>query len=390
MEGSDAERPADRRPAVVIYRAPLFNASETFVRAHPLRLHRYRPLLAGLEDKGNIPAELRGVTFLPRSALDRLSGRLGSLNWLLPRLASHEPRLVHAHFGPDGLAALNLAQQLGIPLVTSLHGYDVSRSRRALLLSGRLSWMRYALGRQRLIDGGTLFLPVSNALRDAAIRQGFAGDRTITHYLGVDLTRFAPSEGDDGRTVLHVGRLVEKKGTVNLLRAFVRVLSEHPTASLVIIGDGPLRASLERTAAELGLGGAVSFLGAQAPAIVATWMSRAALLATPSITARDGDAEGLPTVVVEAAASGLPVVGSRHSGIPEAIEDGRTGFIVPEGSVEPLACKISEFLASRNLRRRFGFAARALAETRFDSAVQAERLEEIYDSLTAGTAMETR
>jgi glycosyltransferase involved in cell wall biosynthesis len=125
-----------------------------------------------------------------------------------------------------------------------------------------------------------------------------------------------------------------------------------------------------------------TLLSSSAPSVVAEWMRRAAVLAVPSVTARDGDAEGLPTVLLEAAASSLVAVGSDHSGIPEAIDDGRTGFVVPEGEVAPLADRLSELLASADLRRSMGAAARRLAETRFDRRVQTERLEALYDSLS--------
>ena len=371
----------DGRPAVVIFRAPLFNASETFVRAHASGLKRYRPLLAGLEDKGNIPSDLNASTFLPRNWAERQRARLGAVEWLASRLQPELPRLVHAHFGPDGLTALGLARRLNIPLVTTLHGYDVSRTGRALLLSGRLSWMRYALGHERLIRGGDLFLAVSDALRAMAIGVGYPAERTLTHYIGVDLASFSPPGSRDGATILHVGRLVEKKGTAQLLVAFARVKAAHPDATLVIIGAGPLRASLERLAGQLELGEAVKFLGAQPQSVVGKWMRRAAVLAVPSLTARDGDAEGLPTVVLEAAASGLVAVGSNHSGIPEAITDGHSGFVVPEGQVEPLSVRLIELLASSELRRSMGVAGRALAEERFDRRIQVERLERLYDTM---------
>ena len=383
QHGPIDDRPSDQRPAVVIYRAPLFNASETFVRAHPLDLWRYRPLLAGLEDKGNIPDELRHSVCLPTTWSERVRARFGKLDWLADCVSAEKPRLVHAHFGTDGLTAVDLARRLAIPLVTTLHGYDVSRSTAALLVSGRLSWMRYALGREKLFRRGDLFLAVSDAVRANALKSGYPAKRTLTHYIGVDLDAFRYSGHHDSTTILHVGRLVEKKGTALLLRAFGQVVAQHPATRLVIIGDGPLRRSLERLAARLGLDRAVAFLGLQPQPAVAEWMRKAAVLAVPSLTARDGDAEGLPTVIPEAAASGLPVVGSAHSGIPEAIEDGRSGYVVRAGEVESLSARLAELIASPDLRRSLGLGARHLAEARFDRRVQVERLERIYDGLAA-------
>ena len=362
----------DRRPAIIIYRAPLFNLSETFVRAHAQSLARYRPLIVGLEDKGNVPPELRDSLYL--------RSRFGPISGLVERLRRHRPQLVHAHFATDGLAALRLSRALGVPLVTTLHGYDITRSRGRMLASGRLSWMAYALGRERLMRAGDLFLPVSNALHDAALTQGFPAERTRTHYLGVDLARFFPAGERERGLILHVGRLVAKKGTSALIESMTRLTG----SALAIIGDGPERGRLERQAA--GLGERVRFLGALAPAEVGEWMRRASLLAAPSVTATDGDAEGLPTVIAEAAACGLPVVATRHSGIPEAVVHGATGFLVPENDPAALAERLALLLGSADLRERMGAAARKLAEEKFDLRRQTDRLEDIYDEMLGRTS----
>lgn len=339
------------------------------MQAQAAALTRYRPLMVGLEDKRNAVPALEGHLLLADRPL-RL--RLGSVRALAEQLRLHGPALIHAHFATDGLLALPLARALGVPLVTTLHGYDVHRSRSRLLLSGRLSWMRYALLRRRLVEQGALFLAVSDALRQAAIARGFPAERTVTHHIGIDLDRFSGGEPEPG-LILHVGRLVEKKGTAVLLDAMARL----PEAQLAIIGDGPLRGDLERRAADLGI--RVQFLGALPPAEVAAWMRRAWLLAVPSVTAADGDAEGLPTVILEAAASSLPAVGTRHSGIPEAIADGETGFLVPERDPAALAESIGALLGSPDLRRRKGAAARAMAERKFDLRRQTALLEALYD-----------
>lgn len=358
------------RPVAAIFRTPLFNPSERFIEDQAAALTRWRPLLVGLERKR------AGVeAILPESGLERalfaLRGRGGSIE---RRLRAAAPKLIHAHFATDALRVLPLARALGLPLIASLRGYDVTRSDSALLRSGRLSWMRYALGRKRLQREGALFLAVSEALRQAAIARGFPGERTRTHYNGVDLDRFRPGEGArEPGLVLHVGRLVEKKGTAVLIEAMAGL----PEARLAVIGDGPLRGALERQA-----GPAVQFLGARPPEEVAQWMRRAAVLAAPSLTAADGDAEGLPNVVVEAAASGLPVVATRHSGIPEAVENGKTGFLVAEGDAGALAGGLAAALGAGPA---MGAAARRLAEERFDRVRLSERLERIYDE-AAGLA----
>lgn len=366
--------PPDERPLAAIFRTPLFNPSETFVQTHALSLRRYRAILVGLEDKGHARPELRERLLIADRPL-RLK-LLGDAAPLAGRLRPHAPALVHAHFATDGLLALPLARALGVPLVTTLHGFDVSRSRGALLRSGRLSWMRYALAGERLRRGGALFIAVSDAVRRRALARGFAEARTVTLHNGVDLARFAPgAAAREPGLILHVGRLVEKKGTPLLLRAFHQVAERHAHARLVIIGDGPLRLRLQAAAP------GVEFIGALSPEDVARWLSRAELLAAPSLTAGDGDAEGLPTIVLEAAAAALPVIVSDHAGLPEAVQHGVTGLVVPEGDVRALAGALDTLLASRELRARMGDAARHRAETMFDAEKQAARLEALYDAV---------
>lgn len=365
--------PPDARPTVAVFRAPLFNPSETFVRAHLASLRRYRPVAVGLVAKGEADRPRFLLSTSERLALTLLGRADGAAS----RLKAEAPALVHAHFGTDGLLALPLAETLRVPLVTTLHGHEVSRTRARMLASGRLSWMRYALFGRRLIERGGLFLAVSEAVRRRALAAGYPDGRVITHFNGVDTDFFRPSGAPpEPGLILHVGRLVEKKGTAALLDA----VAETEGARLVVIGDGPLRPSLERRARRLGV--EARFTGRLPPAEVLGWMQRAWLLAAPSVTAGDGDAEGLPTVLCEAAAAGLPVVATRHSGIPEAVSEGETGLLSPERDVGLLARNLSLLLASPRMRESLAVAARLRAVDRFDLARQTERLEGYYDYLT--------
>jgi colanic acid/amylovoran biosynthesis glycosyltransferase len=374
-KGAMRAPPSDARPTVAVFRAPLFNASETFVRSHLAGLRRYRPIAVGLVAKGESKAPRFLLTPRERLALTLL-GRAGGA---AARLRAQAPALVHAHFGTDGLIALPIAEALAVPLVVTLHGHEVSRRRARMLASGRLSWMRYALLRRRLIERGGLFLAVSEAVRRRALADGYPAGRVITHPNGVDTDFFRPSgAAPEPGLVLHVGRLVEKKGTAGLLDA----VASTEEARLVIVGDGPLRALLERRARSLGIEARVRFTGALPPGEVLRWMQRAWLLAAPSVTAGDGDSEGLPTVLCEAAAAGLPVVATRHSGIPEAVSEGETGLLSPERDVALLARNLSLLLASPRMRESMAGAARLRALDRFDLARQIERLEGYYDHLT--------
>jgi glycosyltransferase involved in cell wall biosynthesis len=251
-------------------------------------------------------------------------------------------------------------------------------------LSGKPAWIRYALFAERLRRRGTLFIAVSEFIRSRLLRNGFPADRTIVHYNGVDLTAFMPPAREcDRPSILSVGRLVEKKGMEYLIRAFALVAREAPEARLEIAGDGPLRPSLERLAAECGLASRITFHGSLPHRTVAGLMREACIVCQPSVTASDGDAEGLPTVVLEASATARPLVGTLHSGIPEIIEEGKTGFLVAERDVEALADRLRALLGSADLRRRMGEAGRKRVEEKFDLRKQAKKLEEIYGQTIA-------
>src|ERR1044072_6849546 len=209
------------RPVVAVFRTALFNPTERFIQEQAASLTRWRPILVGLERKGEILPALKEGMILPANVAERLGfaapGRGGAVE---AKLRKTQPKLIHAHFGTDGLKMLALARALRLPLITHLRGYDVTLTRAALIASARPTWSRYALQRGRLMQAGTLFLAVSDALRAQAVALGFLAERTRTHYNGVDLDRFQPGKRPrEPGTILHVGRLVEKKGTADLIAA---------------------------------------------------------------------------------------------------------------------------------------------------------------------------
>lgn len=150
---------------------------------------------------------------------------------------------------------------------------------------------------------------------------------------------------------------------------------------LAIVGDGPLKATLQSQADSLGIGDRVRFLGARPYPEVLGLMRRAAMLVLPSVRAGDGRVEGLGMVLLEAAATGVPTIGSRIGGIPEGVVDGETGFLVPERDEEALAARMGALLDDRALRLAMGVKARALIEERFDLNRQTALLEDFYDQV---------
>ena len=299
----------------------------------------------------------------------------------LKLLGERRPALIHAHFGVEGVYALPLAKRLQVPLITMFHGFDATLSYPGLMANP--AWQRYALRRQRLARQGDMFLCASAFLRSKILELGFPAERSQVHYIGVDVAAISPRLAEEEeKIILHVARLEPVKGTAILLRAFAEIAPQFPGWKLVILGDGKQRAGLEREARQAGLADRILFLGAQPHDTVLDWMRRAAVLVVPSIRTKSGREEGLGMATLEAAATGVPVIGSRVGGIPEAIDDGETGFLVPEQEPAALAASLRRLLADAALRHRLGAGARVKVAAQFDLLRQTSRLEEIYDSLT--------
>ena len=373
------------RREVVIFRHNLFKVSEPFIAEQAQQLHRYRPIFLGRLRYGDAPSGSDSF------ALEDLARR-----WPMPLVAwqmatrethayrrllgSRRPALIHAHFGSNAVYALTLARRLGVPLVTTFHGHDATLSTLALLGSPEGAYYRWLRG--RLAREGSVFLGTSAFVRDRLLALGFPAARTRVHYLGVDcaaIRRRDPSE--EAATVLHVARLVEVKGTAYLIRAFALVAARHPSASLVIIGTGPLERRLRRLAGSLGVDSRVRFLGARPHGEVLDWMRSASMLVLPSVRTASGRVEGFGMVALEAAATGVPVIGSRIGGIPEAVLDEQTGFLVAERDVAALSRRMLELLEDPAARQRLGAAGRAHVERHFDLRRQTAELERIYDGV---------
>jgi colanic acid/amylovoran biosynthesis glycosyltransferase len=294
-----------------------------------------------------------------------------------PDLAALKPRLIHAHFGRGGALALPLARALGVPLAVTFHGGDATKEthyrRRAIptIYQRRLP---------ALMSEAALFHCVSDYIRDTLLARGFPSEKLRVIRYGVEI---APVQAADPPPAcppyfLFVGRLVEKKGVADLIAAFALLRAQGVAAELAIVGDGKLAPALQRQAANLE---GVRFVGWQTFDAVAGWMAGASALCVPSVTASGGDAEGLPNVVLEAMARGVPVIGSRHAGIGEAIEDGDNGLLVPPGNPRALADALASLIRNPARRLALGAAARRTVADRFDARAQSRALEDALLSI---------
>jgi glycosyltransferase involved in cell wall biosynthesis len=299
------------------------------------------------------------------------------------RFSGGDYALIHAHFGTDAVHAVPFARRHGLPLVVTFHGFDVP-----LLASGErlypINWPYWLLG-PSVLRQMTLGLCASIELCEMLREMGVPRQKLRVHRLGIDLGRFVPGvRRDDAEPlVVMVARFVPKKGLSYGIRAFARVRREQGRGQLVIVGDGPLRGQLETTAREAGAGAHVQFAGALPHEDVAALLARADVLMAPSVTTADGDRESGTMVVKEASAAGAVPLGTWHGGLPEIVEDGRTGFLVPERDVATLARRLADLLRDPALRRRMAQAGRAKMLAEYDNRVRVAALEDAYDAVLA-------
>jgi glycosyltransferase involved in cell wall biosynthesis len=381
---------------VAVYRSALLPPSETFVRAQASALRRWKPVLVGdVRVRPSLP--LTGLSTITASRDDGpivrrvqradtwLERRIGlSLATSLALLRARAS-IVHAHFGTDGARVWPAARVLGLPLVVTLHGFDIMIHEHHWPLLPSWRHHRYpgdlrALAREPRVR----FVAVSEGIRRRAIALGIAPDSVETVHIGVDTSLFRPSGAplrERAREVLFVGRLVEKKGTAHLIEAFARVHAALPDARLVIAGDGPLRTALQDASAQRAL--PIRWLGETSVEGVRAQLARARVLCLPSVIASSGDSEGLPIVLLEAQASGLPVVTSADGVAGEGMLHGETGLAFAAGDVAALATQLITLLSDDTLCTRMGERARVFACTRFELAACTEKLEAVYDRALA-------
>jgi len=294
------------------------------------------------------------------------------------QVRSFRPDIVHAHnffFRTTEAAALPWPGLGGAPLVTTLHLGRFEGG--GFLLRGLIGAYEATMGR-RILRRSARIIAVSEAVA-AHARSACRGRVPITTVPnGVDLRRFRPppwGRPTESRTVLFVGRLVPNKGPDALLRCVPAVLARYPRARFELAGEGPMQGQLERLAASMEVSHAVRFLGLRDD--VDERMRRAAVFVRPS------QLEGMPLTVLEAMASGLPVVATPVGGTPELVREGETGHLVPVDDPEALAAAVTSLLDDPMRARNMGRQGRAVVEAGHGWDAVTERTEAVYEQALA-------
>lgn len=365
-----------KKPRVAVWRSQWLPAGETFIRNHVQSVHRWQAVPFGADrEETELSSPEDVILFSPEQRWSRrVFEETGRSRRVTQFLRDGVFDLVHAHMGMDAVDIAPACRQVGLPLVVTLHGQDVTST----VYQGGMRGVIYRKRLRRTLDQAAEVLAVSEHLAERA--REFGCDKVRVHVLGVPLPDRLEPDSERDWDIVFAGRLVAKKGTFDLLEALAQLRDRGLRVRTAFAGDGPLREDLQREARERGVD--VSFLGFRLAEEVRQLMSRSAVVAVPSVRAADGDTEGLPTVAMEAAAVGRPVVGYRHSGIAEAVDHNITGLLGEEGDVTSLSQHFEQLLVDEPRRLQMGAAARRKAEQEFDIARQTRALESsVYDPI---------
>lgn len=290
---------------------------------------------------------------------------------------SDEYDIVHCHFGPNGNLAALLKEVGAIKgkLVTTFHGYDIAK----------YTAQRDCDVYDHLFRVGDLFLPVSDRWKNELIRWGCPRQKIVVHRMGVDTSKFqfVPRhfQADGKIRLLTIARLVEKKGVKYGMEAVAETLKQYPNLEYKIAGDGPLFEELETLKASLNAGNNIQLLGWKSHQEILALMQEADILIAPSVTAENGDQEGIPVVLMEALARGVPILSTQHSGIPELVQDRKSGFLVPERNVAALAERLAYLIQHPEIWSKMGQFGRARIEKSYDQSKLNDNLVRMYEAL---------
>jgi colanic acid/amylovoran biosynthesis glycosyltransferase len=300
----------------------------------------------------------------------------------------HEPfDLVLCHFGDVGSRMLPVFEAGMVPskFAVVFHGADLS----TVIAAQGPDFYKPLFRRCDRV------LPVSDHWARALAQYGCPPEKIRVHHMGVDTRRLEYRErklaaGEPVR-MISICRFVEKKGLEYAIRALARALPRlRHAVEYSLVGDGPLLPAMQSLVDELGLSAQVRLLGWQDNDHVRDLLATMHILVAPSVTAQDGDQEGIPVSIMEAMAAGLPVLSTRHSGIPELVTDGVSGWLAPERDVEYLADRMCALINAPDTWGAFGLAGRAHVLEQFDQNMLDAQLEKIIGDIVNPAAAEVR
>lgn len=317
--------------------APSYVPSETYIRDHINRLPGNVTALIGefpdyqIGGRLVVPPAYRLLTRFPRRlpAWVVQRARAAVNRSVVAAFKKLRTEVVLAEFGTHAIAFLEPCRLAGVPLIVHFHGNDI--------YSGP-ALAPYKTEYNRLFRDAAAMVVVSRDMFERAKRLAGSEDRIVYNSCGVDVEQFVPTDPSRNSPLfVGVGRFVNKKAPYLTITAFAETLRACPQAKLVLVGDGPLLDCCEQLSRALGIAGSVTFPGIVDHAAVRRLLTTARAFVQHSVTAANGDSEGTPVAVLEAAATALPVVSTQHGGIQDAVVQGKTGFLVAERDIHGMA-----------------------------------------------------
>lgn len=364
------------RPSVAIFCATYLRPEMLHIHRHISGLKNFSPVVITQKREGDWPVErIRVVPRSPFRFVSRGIERLGGKPWQISagearRIGEADASLLHIFFGNVAVHLLPLLRRSRIPAVVSFHGSDVA---------GAIATAEYGEARREMFERSRLVLCRSEQLAEKVARLGCDPAKlrimkTVLPEIGF-VDRALPP---DGRwQIVQACRLVPKKGLATSLRAFAIFSKTFPDAGFTIAGEGPMEEELRDLASSLGVADRVSFAGFLPQESLRQVYSRSHIFLHPSETA-GGDVEGIPNSLLEAMASGLPVVATRHGGIPEVVTDDTSGLLCEERDHAAVAAALFRLAGDSGLYRRIARAGSDSIRDQFSAERRIAEIEALY------------
>lgn len=363
-------------PLHIALASPALNAwSETFIAAHIERLHHVDLLLTDGEPprQASPGGPLARTSWWGRWADKVFARRFGGMPGLLRhrlyiRLREQRPQVLLAEYGSAAASILEPCVRAGVPLVVHFHGVDAHR----------LDYIERYAGYRDVFAYAKALVVVSRVMEKQLLALGAPREKVVYNCYGIDVDRFLPGDpATSGPHFLAVGRFTAKKAPQLTIQAFKRLHEQWPDARLTMVGHGKLWDECRELIGRLGLGDVVDLCGVKKPDEIAALMRRSRAFVQHSVVTQNNDHEGTPLAVLEAMASAIPVVSTRHAGIVDVVAEGERGLLCDEHDVAAMAAAMLRLAADPELARRMGRAGRAYVEVHHRVEVQVGLLQGI-------------
>jgi len=339
--------------------------SETFIHSQikhlPTRVHYfyggYCPLFY---NEGRSFIKLFGSENFVSRLLSRIVEKTNK-NILLTQIATYcrvnNIEAILAHYGPTGIDMAAVSGMCNIPLYVYFHGYDIHRGNEI---------KKFGTAYKDVFEKSEKIFAVSKEIVRKLEIMGAPPEKVVYNPCGADMDLFKPTDASLNKPVfISVGRFDDTKNHEQSIRAFEKVAQKYTDAKLIFIGAGKNLSKCRRLVKTLGLGGQIVFKGALNHEQVAAELSLARAFVLHSVTTKDGDKEGSPVSIMEAGASALPVVATRHAGIKDIVEENITGFFVDENDIAVMADCMMRFIEEPLLAKQMGMAGYSRIEKYF-------------------------